>query len=208
MNSVTDQRKYTVSGFIRESQSLLPSNDAYFTISNDIIFLCIFYYSVHHTFVKNCDEGFELQKSNRCIIKQNGDKHCSAFIYGIAKINSGVYKWRFRMGKCDNKDWEMIGIWKIDGCLIPKNELFTAKDSGYAFMPSRGCLISSNCPGRKYGTVCHTGDEIDMYFDSSKYILSYHINGKDYGNAFKVIKGNYKAAVGLFYCGESIELID
>ena len=46
-----------------------------------------------------------------------------------------------------------------------------------------------------------------MYVDFDKLQLSYIINGKDYGVAFKITKGKYKVAINMYQEGDIISLV-
>ena len=74
--------------------------------------------------------------------------------------------------------------------------------------PSNGTLLSCDGPGSKYLPVCIEGDIIDMYYNSDTLSLGYKINGKDYGEALKVDKCRYRAAICMYYEGDSLRLMD
>ena len=64
-----------------------------------------------------------------------------------------------------------------------------------------------NC-GSKYGVRCKNGDIIEMILNLNTLCLSYKINEKNYGTAFKNIENtSYRAAITFFVNGEKVTLI-
>ena len=214
LKSINKDTKHTVYGFIREAQSLLPSNNIYYTIPNEICFLCICYYSKYHTFDTRFNTNL-LGMDDKCRIigrwKNMNDKHCSIFLNGIIKMNTGKYHWRFQVISC-NADWQLIGVWRINGFNLPINTIFAYQKSSYALNISSAKLVSRDTQkynyDDKFGVKCKNGDVIEMEFDSDELTVSYCINDKHHGIAFKVDHGYYRAGIGLFYAGDTIKIID
>ena len=60
---------------------------------------------------------------------------------------------------------------------------------------------------KDYCCKCKAGDIIEMYLDFEVMGLRYTINGKDYGQAFDIDHGEYRAAVCLHKDMGEIELL-
>ena len=124
---------------------------------------------------------------------------------------SGRFKWKFEMRGCKNPNKSfMIGIRMVEGTEIPPlDTFFSCAAKGYGFSALGGVLTDNEgfAVGRKYGIVCDDGAIIEMILDLDKLILSYVINGIDYGKAFNVKKSKYRAAVYMRSKGSTVTLL-
>ena len=59
-----------------------------------------------------------------------------------------------------------------------------------------------------YSEWVYEGDIICIFLDFINLSLSYIINGKDYGIAFKIKKSKYRLAISSYYKNDSIELLE
>ena len=59
-----------------------------------------------------------------------------------------------------------------------------------------------------YGCKVKSGDIICIFLDFISLSLSYSVNGKDYGIAFKIKKSKYRLAISSKWSGDSIELLE
>ena len=138
----------------------------------------------------------------------------TAFLADI--VDHGVHRWSFKTNLRFCHWWAAtIGIWKCsNGPSPPKNDIFTlGEEQGYGFNLSEGTLVNPStgkAPSTDpiyYGQRCVGVKVIEMVLDLDQLELKYIINGKDYGKAFSVEKGSYRAAVNLSQIMDSVELL-
>ena len=76
---------------------------------------------------------------------------------------------------------------------------------GYSFVLDGYLTDTENAksaPSKSYGESCSDNDIIEMKLDFNDLSLSYKIKGKDFGKAFDIKEGRYRAAVGLWNYNE------
>ena len=199
--------KLTVSGYLRESQKLLPSS---LIIPDLIEHLCLAYYYNDHNW--DTKYIFETMKLKNNIISLTTQGSCTAFLNNI--IYSGKHYWRFKIISCrDGYEGSItIGIWNIKDKLDnsgqrPIDTNFTyGMSSSYGLRANIGKKIHIGY-SQKYAIPCKRNDIIDMYVDFDKLELKFSINEIDYGIAYNITQGNYIAAVALYHEVDSVKLI-
>ena len=97
IDSVRKSIQYTVYGFVREIQDMLPSNNPYYNICELITYMILFYYNSTDTFDVNNDTIFNYISS----------EHAYAYhIFGVARIERKwlkEYEWKIKIkGGSDN----------------------------------------------------------------------------------------------------------
>ena len=131
----------------------------------------------------------------------------SAFVKSV--ISSGVHHWKFKLTRVQT-DTEafVIGIHK-NNVPPPTNTYFTKNENGYGYVCCKGRKTDGEAlaDGEKYGIECKTGDIVDMHCNLDNLTLSYSVNGQNQGIAYKIEKAEYKAAVNLYYKGNSVMLV-
>ena len=202
--------KDTVSGYIRQCQSLLPSNNIYYTIPSLVIHWCLLYYFIGDAFDPNsCGKGFELSNNNKvmvCMESVNGS------VYLTKKVDKGIHKWSFKLIQVDSFCDMAIGVWKVNNKPQVNKCIYNMNANGkcYGWHLNWGYTTNGDDNENKhYGeTNCVTGDIVDMILDLDKMELRYCHNTKDYGVAFQNIeKTAYKAVVSTNDINDSVELI-
>ena len=201
LKQIPEHRQYTVSGYIRELESKSGHE-----IPREIILVCILFYG------NDSDEwDTEYINSSRVILKDRTLRMRGAAwgstssCYGKKIVKSGIFSWRFKIEHFKRKkeaygSTPMIGIWKVDK---PEDKpdvstWFTYNHAGYAFDPTQAILTGSNGfydKKLKYGVICKKDSIIKMILDLNELSLGYVIDGVDYGKAFDVAKGEYRAAI-------------
>ena len=218
LKMVPDESKFVVHGFIRNVEELLSQDKGNNIVPDLVINLCILFYAMADRFDPKCiGPLMKLDEKTQCITQTNCNSN-SAFLTNI--FESGLHHWRFKINKCyKNSFWsQTLGIWKIksnDNEFLPLNHYFTAHpDRTYGFANNCGRLISRQTglsyegdDVRDYGIKTNAGDIIDMYCDMNALELRFTINGKDYGKAFDIEPGKYRAVINLYDEDDSISLL-
>ena len=201
---------YTVYGFIRDSQKMLPKNKPYYNIPELINKIClIFYYDNDEWDKKYISSGMKLVNKN-CLVQTQINYKSS---FGKRIIKSGKKNWKFRIEKCQYESWGiLIGIWKIESEKEPPTETYfthRGDNAAYAFNVDYAKLVNKRGSGhgRDYGIKCKDGDIIDMYLDMNNLTLSFAINNKHYGKAFDIEDTPYRLAVMMQDINNSITML-
>ena len=96
---------------------------------------------------------------------------------------------------------------------LPINTDFTFENSNsYGWAANDAKLLEayygSSVGKKKYGLNCKSNDIITMKVDFDNLELKFIVNDIDYGKAFDIKPGKYRAAVGLFALIDSVTLIN
>ena len=194
-----DQKSnHLIFGFVREAQQLLPV-ETYYNIPELISHICLVYYFLMDFFDPNLMHPsieYADKDNKHCVIKKVM-KWGSAYLSNV--VSSGKHHWKF---KIEGKGAPEIGIAADeDAQIVLDNMWFTQGGKGYSYITSHANLTDDNGDqdyGTAYGRECKAGDVIDMFVDFEANTIRYHVNGKDYGIAFKNIKpGKYRAATAM-----------
>jgi len=137
----------------------------------------------------------------------------SAFLSNI--VDRGVHRYAFKVELRFCHWWaSTIGIWKCsDDSSPPRNDIFTlGEHRGYGLNLSEGTLVDvvngkASSSASRYGQRCIGTKVIEMVLDLDQLELKFVIDGHDFGTAFSVQEGAYRAAVNLSRVGDSMELI-
>ena len=205
---IDKKRQLTVYGWIRQHEKLYNQ-----MIIEGIVIICVLFYG---NYVDEWDPeciGTGTKLSNRTLIHEKIGTS-SSFCKRV--IESGVFKWRFKIDQCKNGGF-ILGIWraKTNTASPPLTTWFTngGFDAGYGFclnIPFEdACLTNKegDAWGSKYGIDPSNGSIIEMILDLNKLTLGFIIDDKDYGKAFDVEKDKYRAAVFFFREGTAITLL-
>ena len=209
LSKIREEKKCTVYGYVREQYEQ--------DVPNGIILICILFYgSVWDEWDKDTISKYiKLDEETRIITQTGNSNTCSTFLKEV--VDSGIHKWKFKIIKCGNHAWATmdIGIWNIennDGN-PPINGIFfemCGKDhcSGYAFSTSNARKKADNSQYRDYGEKCKDGVIVDMTVDFDALSLSFMVNDKEYGKAFDIEPGKYRAACYLYFTDDSFQFIE
>eukprot|EP01084_Bolivina_argentea_P060355 110273_1 len=141
--------------------------------------------------------------------------------------NDKIFKWRFKIKSIKKgidspmDDAIVIGIVNCENyeeCMDDPTYLklsFFPIFSGYGFSLGEAVITDEGCTYEdpevskqfRYGVKCKTNDIVEMELNMKTLQLKYMINGIDYGTAFNVQKGRYKAAVAIWNKGDSVKLL-
>ena len=220
LEHIPHRSKFAVYAFIRQVENvLLQTPDNSKIIPDTVIKLIILFYAMSDAF-EYMGKFMKLERETQSLV-QTMDKSNSAFLFKT--FDSGLHHWKFKVNKCYSKElWsQTVGIWKIEldddaNMHLFVNNYFTEYSKrAYGFAINAGKLISRETGSayeghdiKKYGEKTKTGDIIDMYCDMSKLELSFAINDRDFGKAFDIDAGKYRAAVNLYDSKDSISLMD
>ena len=168
---------YTVSGFIRESQTLLPSNNAFYHIPLLVEHICINYYWIAEYFTVH-GNGIQLNDKNN-IAKNNGYLGFNS-VYGNVDVSNSsmIYTWTFKAStglaigidssnkSCYNDDF-------TDG-IYNDAFFYSYLHNGYKYAHDLDVIT-----GELAGDGWIEGDIIRMELNSSAKTLIFFVNNKD-----------------------------
>ena len=98
----------------------------------------------------------------------------------------------------------MIGIFntKHNVKAVAKGFFGSVDKLALAFIPTKGQIFTLQenkyAERKKYGCLCKQNDIIDMELNMNDLELKFIVNGKDYGKAYDLEQGSYRAAVYLY----------
>ena len=205
LNEIPQRNKDLTFGYVKECEKKNKS-----TIPSMIKYLCLIYLNQNK-------DGFDVKFSHKDI-KIDGDlikavgigRRCTTCLTNI--INSGTHIWRFKcyeLSECP----DLIGIAKfmeLDDKFSGYFDCALFKSTGYGWTSHGRLSDSIYCWGVPYGKAedgWAKGDIIEMKVDFNRLELSYKVNQVDYGKAFDIEKGEYKAALTLYDQDGSYELV-
>ena len=218
---IHDRHKMAVFGFIKNVQSLLPKDNAYYQIHDLIKQTCtIFYASVHEWDLDFISDRVDFIEETNAIRQNSDGPSSSSFLKDV--FDSEKHHWRFKVDKIRSDDeWTAtIGIWKANTeindeyplcCVFTSNEDWAMCGYGYAFNCARISDAKDGIcyAGNKYGVTAKIADIVEMHCDMDNLELRFSVNGIDQGVAFKNIEQTkYRAAVNLCEKGDMITLLD
>ena len=132
-------------------------------------------------------------------------------------VSNGVHQWRFRadtirerFGIC------FIGIWNNEVDTRPYLDKLCCTKGPEAAI--RGKVFGLNCArgqlrgdadrdNQQYCPKCNDNDIVDMYLDFNNMELKYSVNNKDYGKAFNIPEGSYRASISLYWKNDKVTLV-
>ena len=214
-NLVERKAKYLVSGYIRKTQNIFPSNIAFYNIPSLVIQICtLFYFIGKDKWSKEYShKNFEINGNILTKIKGNSYSQHTAFLNKI--VYDGKHHWKFKLIK-----WEaihlMIGIWKNNVKItsdVMNSYPGKSKNTAYIFYAGYGCINNhdkhnSYTRTGDYGIQCSsTGTVIDMFIDFDELELSFSVNGIHYGVSHHIDPGKYRGVVSFENKENQIELI-
>eukprot|EP00485_Elphidium_margaritaceum_P010455 CAMPEP_0202704204 /NCGR_PEP_ID=MMETSP1385-20130828/16923_1 /ASSEMBLY_ACC=CAM_ASM_000861 /TAXON_ID=933848 /ORGANISM="Elphidium margaritaceum" /LENGTH=459 /DNA_ID=CAMNT_0049362177 /DNA_START=239 /DNA_END=1618 /DNA_ORIENTATION=+ len=175
--------------------------------------------------------GRHMVVKNHGVLTHTGPDRCSQTAMLTMQFDAGVHRWQFKVVQLkqdimDGSDWtSCIGIyrlsgkernaddedcsdWPVNNHFIWDNQQFT----GYGFCVHSGKIkvydnVNEYCVSTDYGVECKRGDVVELIVDMNRLQLKYAINSVDYGEAFHIQAGTYRAAVNLDIPNDSIQLL-
>ena len=206
--NASNKIKFAVDAYIHEQEKMLNTNSFFNTVPQLINYIVTCYYNSSDSWdEKNVAKNMHIVK-NCVALKTN--KQGNAFLTNI--IAKDKFMWTFEIKKMAM--WLNIGIWNTSRPHpgTEKYYFIETKDMGYCFDARYGQTENWNIFDKRfYGVACNDGDTIKMILDMNELTLTYVINGKDYGAAFRNIdRANYKAVVYMASysnCESCVELI-
>ena len=201
--------KDIVNGCIRDAQKLFPNDNAYYNIPPLVIYWCILFYARESFDSLNSSQNYEFIGNTR--IKKLRD--CYETVYLTRVANKGKHKWTFQLYKFDSRKFTtIIGLWKTKFEAKPTNDLTSSSIKFYGLYVNDGNLTWNAYERASHwynAPRCSQGDIIEMTLDLDKLQISYKVNEKDCGVAFKDIESmEYKACLCVHFKGDTIDLLN
>ena len=196
LQQIPQRNKDLAFGYVKGIEKMNKS-----TIPSMIKYLCLIYLN------QNKDE-FDAKNTHKDIkidgnkVTALGNSTISTYLRNV--VSKGIHVWRFKCGRTSRYAFgDMIGIVSDNVMIFPLGSYFHAgNDKGTAYgFGTVGKLNKPNIPdinGRKYGCSCTINDVIEMRVDFNELSLSFNINDTDYGKAFDIKPGEYRAAITMF----------
>ena len=201
--------QYLIFGFVHKSQSLLPTDNPFWIITDLIVYTIMAFYANVERF-KYASDDWQLTNDGLCTkkMKNTDGRTC----YGRKIISSDdkqIHEWRINILSAKNND-VIIGIDEAS---------YKWKDSLFYNQPStKSCCIygyNGNICDQTYNWERYnqdkfgTGDTILMILNMTKKILSFGINDKSATKAFDVVPSDigYCLAVSMWYKDDSVEIL-
>ena len=219
LNKINNKTKYTVYGFISESQLLLSFKENTFYIIPELVtYICLSYYYIGDKWdPKAMSRKIELNDETNTVKQKD---HGSACVYLTNIVESGTHHWKFKIIRYNpgNVGWyTTIGVH-----IVPQNEkdklecesyISSGGNCAYGFCTSTNRVINFDTGmvdnSKYYGKLVQTGDIVDMHLDLNKYILRYAANDKDYGIAYDdILPCIYRACTDFCTIGDSVSLLE
>ena len=209
INKIRPERKKTIYGYIREQFG----NDT----PNGVILVCLLFYGNKFDKWDKENKALEVEiDENNIVTHLSYETATTTFL--TEEVDSDIHSWKFKVVKCTNHRYGTmrIGIWDVskNGGKPPFNEPFNSfykfglnEFQGYAYYTSNGKKNIFNIY-EEWGEKCLEGTIVDMKVDFNELSLSFMINGKDYGKAYDIKPGKYRAAVYLYFEGDAFQFIE
>ena len=201
--------KDLVVGYHKEAQILVQP----IQIPSEITKLCLDYYHEHDYFYQ-CKDPHRMQISDGqdtvTVIQNAGSYVCGAmYIGGDGQFLPMIYLWTFQIynrGAIDESWLTSIGITNAEN--EDENEVFDGMDDSYRFA-SDGEILQCDEEDDYWTPYVEGGfnnDIIQMRIDICAGSISYQINGKDKGIAFKRIDFTKRYRM-ILYAGNNDECV-
>ena len=200
-------------GYIHEIQLMFSTDNPYYIMPIDIIYICAIYYDVIDEFdPEYTPNTFKIE--DNILTKLKDGKHS---VMLKKELNGGCHHWKFLLLKYSQSNLTLsFGIFKTKQLTKDSINEYCGKTPNCAYIFNVGFYHKLNdhnkklvgfCLSKKrYGEKCTTNDIIDMYLDLDKLELSYAINGKNYGVAHNIDKCQYRACINM-YANACIKLV-
>ena len=149
--------------------------------------------------------------TNNIILCKTGNGSNLAFL--SKEVSGGVHEWKFMIKEYCAKGHNLeIGIWKTRYKFNTDSSVWHSTNIGKAYGWRLNQCKTTRGDGKQQkdyaNRTCDKGDMINMILDLNKCTLSYKLDNKNLGVAFKDIeKTTYCAVVGVYYGKDEIELI-
>ena len=200
-----------VFGFVKESQKLLSDSSSYWNISDLIIFIILSFYQIKDEWdEENSHKAYKIEDDILVKVDEENAwvKNRSAFMTQI--VSKGTFRWKFKIVHIvEPGQWNdfIIGIINANRNLKYVSTGFYCDSNGHGYDAGKGRLWNPSYDVTTYGIACKGNDIIEMELNMNELYLKYIINGKDYGKAFDVEPGKYKAAVYLYKTGDKLRIV-
>lgn len=135
--------------------------------------------------------------------------------YGSHKVESGKFTWRLRLKSytyCKSGAFPpYVGIIRDNDAELKRYENSNGwEDVGYQLSSAPTCFATDGDVAQDYKcSWCKNGDVLEMTLDLDKKLLSFALNGTDYGGAFwDIQEDTYRLAISMLFCqGSEVEIL-
>ena len=205
--------KDIVSGYIRNMQLSLPTNNPFYNIPQIVNVLCALYSVNYDEWDEQCSgPNYEISEDGHIITMTKDECEETAFMKQIIN-NKGKYHWKFKLTDNPKGYRILLGIFKqkCDPKLHIKKFLTSTINSAYTIDLNSGWIMFHDKiedSVKRYMDRCKKDDILDMYLNFNDLTLSFALNGENKGVAFKGIDNcQYRVAVWMFGQHSQIEYI-
>lgn len=219
LNDADQSIKDIVNGYIRNCQSLLPSNKVYFNIPKLVYQFCLAFYYETEGFIKKCGRGIKISGVQNNIITNtlNGWNTAYGKFVIDSQVNKNViYEWKFEIKELNVKSGSKICI-GIESSYSQLNQYFfigaghrlTCKERYFYGMHSSGSRYAHNiCDTSHSNRKLKTNDIVTMRLNILQNKLSFDVNDKEC-MIFKNVDLSQKYHIGICCCREndSVQLL-
>ena len=200
LQQIPQRNKDLAFGYVKENEKAHKSS-----IPDMIKYLCLIYLNQNK-------DLFDAQNTHKHI-KIEGNTITPSKIGSLSSylrniVSKGIHVWRIKCGYETNYSiGDMIGIIQNEKPLkLSTYFVTTSKSPAYGFgvagILNQPCTIFTGA--RNYGCKCTVNDIVEMKVDFNELTLSFKINENDYGKAFDIKPGEYRAAITLYSYARSV----
>ena len=208
LKKIDKRTQFTVFGFVRDAQILLPSIDNPYYIIPDLVTYVVLNFYYQREFWYIVAQGFELSNHERTVTNTNarGWNNMSYVNVEVNSMEKCVAKWYIRIDKAVSRH-VMLGI--IGRRITTDAGLFQPFDYGY--WSSNGQTKSLGGAWRRYGARYEDNDEICCVLDLKKKEISWDKNGIKQGIASSNITCGvdiiYRLGISMYFKGSKCTII-
>ena len=162
----TNQKgKDIVNGYVRNIQTLMPSDNVYYTVPTLVIHsILLYFYRLECFDPENYCKTFKLTNDNTLLTK----KRCEVSLaYLSMNVSKGIHEWKFQIMHNYGNFWIEFGVWKTKHTFNTSSLLYQSCNNGKCYGWQTTDATTTNGDEefeRPYGCQrkCKTGDVIDM----------------------------------------------
>ena len=213
LRSIDDNTKYLVSGFIKQSQSLLPFEvSPYYNLTELIVQICLIYYAITE-YWNILDSHFITQQYGTVLKRKilNGWRNTNYGKMVIPSIGNLIYEWHLKINKV-RQGAAFIGIADANKVDTGYGFRWSTKVANYCWYGDAGQLSYRFNHTTKEGTRFRSGDIIVIKVDTMNGFVEFYKGRNSAKNSTKFDLEqkdvlSYRIAVTMFNGSNYITLI-